>query len=141
MRKLILIFLLACSACATQANDPARKDRAAPASAAAPAPAAGGDTLARIRALAGSAACTESSQCRSLPVGATPCGGPESYLSYSTASTDEQVLRALGERHKAERQAQIRARGLTSICRHLPDPGAVCTAGACRLGDSAAAPR
>lgn len=133
MRKLILIFLLACSACATQAQDPGRKDAAAPASAAASV-AGSSDTLARIRALAGSATCTESGQCRTLPVGAMACGGPESYLPYSTAGTDEKALRALGDQYKAERQAANKAGGMMSICRHLPDPGAVCVSGSCQLG-------
>jgi hypothetical protein len=135
MRKLILIFLLACSACATQARDPGPKDARAPASAATGA-ATGGDTLARIRALAGGATCTESGQCRTLPVGAMACGGPESYLPYSMSGTDEKALRALGEQYKAERQAANKAGGMMSICRHLPDPGAVCVSGSCQLGAS-----
>ncbi|WP_036252710.1 hypothetical protein [Massilia sp. BSC265] len=133
MRKLILIFLLACAACTTEALDPGRKDVGTPASAATTG-AAGGDTLARIRALAGDATCTESGQCRTLPVGAIPCGGPESYLPYSTAGTDEKALRTLGEQFKAERQAAHKAGGMMSICRHLPDPGAVCVSGRCQLG-------
>lgn len=138
MRKLILIFLLACSACATQAQDPGRKEVRAPASATTGAP-DGSDTLARIRALAGGATCTESAQCRTLPVGAMPCGGPESYLPYSTSGTDEKALRALGEQYKAERQAANKAGGMMSICRHLPDPGAVCVSGSCQLGASSPA--
>lgn len=137
MRKLILILLLACSACSTQAQDPGRKDAPAPASPAA-GTAGGGDTLARIRALAGGA-CAESAQCRTLPVGAMPCGGPESYLPYSMSGTDEKALRALGEQYKAERQAANKAGGLMSICRHLPDPGAVCVSGSCQLGSSSPA--
>lgn len=134
MRKLILILLLACSACATQAQDPGRKDAGAPAGAAPAAAAAGADTLARLRALAGAATCTESAQCRTLALGSMPCGGPESYLPYSTAGTDEQALRALGQRYQAERQAANKAGGMMSICRHLPDPGAVCVSGSCQLG-------
>jgi len=137
MRKLILIFLLACSACGTQAQDPGRTAVEAPASATRSA--AGGDTLARIRALAGGGSCTESGQCRTLPVGAMACGGPESYLPYSMSGTDEKALRALGEQYKAERQAANKAGGMMSICRHLPDPGAVCVSGSCQLGASSPA--
>ena len=135
MRKLILVLSLACAACTTQAQDPGRKGEAAPRAPAA-GQAAGGDLLARIRALAGAATCTESGQCRTLPVGAVPCGGPESYLPYSMSGTDEKALRALGEQYKAERQAANKGGGLMSICRHLPDPGAVCVSGACQLGAS-----
>lgn len=141
MRKLILIFLLACTACTTQAQGPGREDAGVSASAAATGSAAiggaaGGDTLARIRALVGGATCTESGQCRTLPVGAMPCGGPESYLPYSTAGTDEKALRGLGEQYKAARQAAHKTGGMMSICRHLPDPGAVCVSGRCQLGAS-----
>lgn len=144
MRKLILILLLACSACTTQAGDPARQDQPAAAAPAAGAPAiagAGGDTVARIRGLIGEASCTESAQCRTLPIGAVACGGPQAYLPYSLARTDEKALRTLAEQYKAERQAAIKAGGLMSTCRHLPDPGAVCTSGSCQLGASSPAAR
>ena len=95
MRKLILILLLGCAACTTQAQDPARKDARAGTPAAAKA--APGDTLSRIRALVGDASCTESGQCRTLPIGAVACGGPQDYLPYSTSRTDEKALLALGE--------------------------------------------
>lgn len=140
MRKLILILLLGCAACTTQAEDPGSKSASS-----AGVPAAGsataGDTLARIRALVGEPVCTESAQCRSLPVGANACGGPQDYLPYSLSRTDEKALRALADRYKAERQAEIKASGLVSICRHLPDPGAVCSSGLCQLGASSPAPR
>ncbi len=133
MRNLILIFLLGCAACTTQAQDPGRKG--APT---AQAPATG-DTLARIRATIGDASCTHSGQCRTLPIGAMACGGPESYLPYSESRTDEKTLRALGEQYKAERQAQNKASGLMSTCRYMTDPGAVCTSGSCVLGASSPA--
>lgn len=139
MRKLILIMLLACSACSTQAQDPARKDARAPENTAAAGAAAGNDTLARIRALAGGATCTESGQCRTLPLGTMACGGPEGYLPYSMSGTDEKALRALAEQYKAERQLANKAGGMMSICRHLPDPGAVCVSGSCQLGASSPA--
>lgn len=136
MRKLFLILLLGCSACTTQAQDPGRKGASAGTPAAGAAAAQGGDTLARIRALIGEASCTHSGQCRSLPVGALACGGPQAYLPYSESGTDEKALRALAEQFKAERQAEIKASGLVSTCRYLPDPGAVCSSGSCQLGAS-----
>jgi hypothetical protein len=138
MRKLILVLLLGCAACTTQAQDPGRK-AATPAApkAAAGAPATG-DTLARIRSLVGDAACTDSTQCRSLPIGAIACGGPQGYLPYAPARVDERALLALSERYKAERQAENKASGLMSTCRYMTDPGAVCTAGTCQLGSGSA---
>ncbi len=134
MRTLILVLLLGCAACSTQAQDP--KPAPAPA-AAAPA----GDTLARIRTMTADATCTEHGQCRTVAIGATPCGGPQEYLPYSMTRTNEKALLELAARYKAERQAQNGAGGMMSACRHLPDPGAVCTAGACQLGASSPAPR
>lgn len=139
MRKLILILLLGCAACTTQAQHPGHKG--APATVAptpgAAAPASG-DALAGMRALIGDAACTESSQCRTVPVGALACGGPEAYLPYSTSRTDEKALLALGEQYKAARQAGNKSSGMASICRHVSDPGAVCTGGRCQLGGGSA---
>ena len=137
MRKLILVLLLGCAACTTQAQDPGRKAAPAAPKAVAGAPATG-DTLARIRSLIGDAACTDSTQCRTLPIGAIPCGGPQGYLPYAPARIDEPALLELGERYKAERQAENKASGLMSTCRYMTDPGAVCTAGACQLGSGSA---
>lgn len=133
MRKLILVLLLGCAACTTQADDPA------PPSAGAQRPAPGtapGDTFARMKALVGAASCTASDQCRTVALGANACGGPQGYLPYSTAGTDEKALLELAARFKAERQAEIKARGEMSTCQHIPDPGAVCTSGTCQLGAS-----
>lgn len=133
MRKLLLILLIGCAACTTQAQDPNRKAEAKPAAA------APGDTLAEIRALARDASCSDNGQCRSLPLGAQACGGPSDYLAYSTLRANEKQMNELGERYKAERQAAIAKSGEMSICRYLPDPGAVCVAGTCQLGAATSA--
>ena len=134
MNKLLLILLLGCAACTTQAQGPKPSTPAAP-------PAAGSDApsglLAQIRAMTADATCSDNSQCRSLPIGAMACGGPQDYLPYSTLRTNEKEVRELAERYKAERQGQISQRGEMSICRHRPDPGAVCVSGACQLGAGA----
>jgi len=134
MRTLLLVLLLSCAACTTQAGDPApaqRADSVVPS----------GDTLARIRAMTADATCTEHGQCRTVPVGATPCGGPQEYLPYSMTRTNEKGLLELAARYKAERQAQNGEGGMMGACRYLPDPGAICTAGSCQLGASSPAPR
>jgi len=138
MRTLILVLFLGCAACSTKAQDPARAPVQAPGNAAT-APA--GDTLARIRAMTADATCTEHGQCRTVAIGANPCGGPQEYLPYSLTRTNEKSLLELAARHKAERQAQNQSSGMVSTCRHIPDPGAVCTAGACQLGASSPSPR
>src|SRR4051812_43410739 len=104
MRKTGFLSLLLLAACAVhggapsgQASTPAGA-QANPQSGAAATP---NDTLARIHALVGTPSCTDDSQCRSLAIGARPCGGPESYLAYSTARTSEAELRALGAIYQA----------------------------------------
>jgi hypothetical protein len=117
---------------------------AAPAAASAPVPQAvagqGGDTLARIHALVGTPSCSADSQCKTLALGARPCGGPEAYLAYSTARTPEAELHALAQTYQAERHAANTRAGMVSTCLARPDPGAVCQLGACTLGTLATAP-
>jgi hypothetical protein len=93
----------------------------------------GADTLARIRALIGDAACTDASQCHTLAIGARPGGGPQAYLAWSSAHTDGAALALLAEQFKRECEAANAASGMLSDCRFLPDPGAVCRAGRCQL--------
>jgi hypothetical protein len=132
---LLLAPLAFCALTACAADDQASAGTSTRAPASASAPAAGqGDTLARIRALAGTPTCSADSQCKTLALGARPCGGPESYLAYSTARTPEAELRALGDVYQAERRAANTSSGMMSDCRLQPDPGAVCQAGACTLG-------
>ena len=142
MRKLVLLLLAACAAsgCGAQsgsqlAASPTPAEQAAPAT---PAPAKG-DTLARIRTLIGSPACTSDAQCHTLPLGAKSCGGPQGYLAWSSAQTKETELRALGDAYKEEQSAANAASGMMSNCRFVPDPGAICKTGICQLGSGAAA--
>jgi hypothetical protein len=100
----------------------------------------GGDTLARIHALVGVPSCSADAQCKTLALGARPCGGPEGYLAYSSARTPEAELRVLGGTYQAERRAANNRAGMVSDCRVQPDPGAVCRAGACTLGAAPSAP-
>ncbi|HEX9174228.1 MAG TPA: hypothetical protein VF861_16385 [Telluria sp.] len=138
MRKLILPLILACAACTTDASSPSAVAQPAPAGkpAAKVAPASGPaavGTVGQIKAMIGAATCTEASQCRTLPLGARACGGPEAYVAYSTANNSEAALKALGERYKQERKASNEASGMVSDCRFMMDPGAVCQAGTCQL--------
>lgn len=118
-----LLLVLTLSACS------------APASAPAPAPRGEGaaSLLASLRTLAASVGCTDASQCKSIAIGARACGGPEAYLAYSTALTDPAQLQALALRHAEQRRIEVASSGMLSTCAMLPDPGATCRAGACRL--------
>ena len=93
--------------------------------------------LAALQALIGDAACRDDTQCRTLPVGSLACGGPASYLPWSTLRSDEAALKAAAAPLAQHRPGS--ARGEMSICRVLPDPGARCVPregaalGTCRL--------
>ena len=133
MNKLFLLLLISCAACTTQAQDPVRaKIKGETSIVTAPA-----DTLAEIRRQIGTPACSDTAQCRSLPVGALARGGPQAYLPYSTQKSDANALRTLSERSQAEAKASNAASGQMSICMFKPDPGAVCVAGTCQLGTGA----
>lgn len=126
MKQLSLILLVACVACSASPN---LRDTA---------PAGSSDALpTQMRALVGAAPCTETAQCKTVALGARPCGGPEGYLAYSTAHTDAGRLQALAARFAEQRRAEAAKSGELSTCQFMPDPGAQCRAGACVLGAGA----
>lgn len=138
-------LIMATAACSGVAgNEPAPaapvvKKTPAPVSAAAP---AGQTLMQQIKAEIGSAACDTSAQCRSLPVGSRACGGPESYLPYSTKVSDAAKLQRLASQDSAARKEQDTRAGMVSTCQMIMDPGATCSAGRCvaASGSSGALP-
>ena len=102
---------------------------------------------AQVQRLIGRAECDSDAQCRTLPLGARACGGPETYVAWSVLGTDQAALQRAGERY-GQWQAQQQARsGTMSICMVEIDPGAVCSrsattaqpgTGRCVLGNAAA---
>lgn len=117
----LIALLLACLACSSCVSAPT--DATAPAA----------ETLPRIRALVGAAACTDNAQCRTAPLGSRACGGPEAYLAWSSAATPAAPLQQLLDRYQREREQADAKAGMASVCTVVPDPGAVCRAGACQL--------
>jgi hypothetical protein len=124
---LLALSFLACSGAACAAGAAA----SAPASAA---------LQARVQQLIGDAACDNSHQCRTVGIGAKACGGPESWLAWSTKVTDAQ---ALDEAVRALAQARVeenRRSGMASDCAMRPEPPVVCRPrgndgqSACQLG-------
>ena len=81
---------------------------------------------ARVVELIGDAGCDGQGQCHVAGLGQRPCGGPESWLPWSTKTTDPRVLQdAVIELAKA-RIGENKAAGLLSDCQVRPDPSAVC---------------
>lgn len=89
---------------------------------------------AKILAAVGDAACDGPQQCRSIAIGAKPCGGPDGYLAWSTKRTDERKLRALLEQHAAARKQENLRNEMMSTCEIETNPGATCRAARCTLG-------
>lgn len=139
MRTLILLILAGCAACTTAAAPDPSNTQQAPQARTAPADGPS-DTLARIRALVGTPSCSSDAQCHTLALGARACGGPDSYLPWSSEKTAQAEIQALGERYKEERRAANQATGAISTCQFLMDPGAVCRAGTCQLGTNGGLP-
>lgn len=99
-------------------------------------PADAADAEARLQRMVGDAACTQDAQCRTLPWGHKSCGGPQRWVAWSTARSDEADLQALAQAH-AEKQRQAQERdGRVSDCRLVVDPGARCEAQRCVLRTS-----
>lgn len=87
----------------------------------------------KIDALVGDAACDSAAQCRTIAVGAKPCGGPERYVAWSTARTDERQLKDAVAKHAQRRQADNQASHMASNCMMVTDPGASCRAQRCSV--------
>lgn len=93
-----------------------------------------GPSRATLAALVGEARCDSDTQCRTLPVGASPCGGPEGYLAWSANATDAAALAAEAERYAAARRNANQRSGRVGTCVFLDDPGAYCApSGRCEL--------
>jgi hypothetical protein len=90
----------------------------------------------QIQAEIGDASCDTNQQCRTLPVGHRACGGPESFLAYSTERGDSAKLLRLAAQHTAARKEQNEGSGMISTCQAITDPGATCSAGRCVAGNA-----
>lgn len=110
---------------------PAAAAEGRPTPAAAPPRAAGPDDSAaelrdQIMRLIGSAACRDDGQCRALPLGSKPCGGPEAYVPWSITQTDARTLEALASRYRDARHVRNQRLGLVSDCAVVPEPPVRC---------------
>ena len=121
----------------TPAPAPAPAAAPPPAPVRAAAPAATTDLLQQLRAEIGGAACDTAQQCKTIPVGHKACGGPETYLAWSSKASDGAKLRSLADAYGAKRKSENVASGMISNCMAVMDPGATCNAGRCVTGGAA----
>jgi hypothetical protein len=85
----------------------------------------------RIQLLIGAATCEADGECRSVPVGAKPCGGPRTYQIYSTRVTDSGKLLKRVAAHRALDVELNRKYGWTSDCSVVSEPAVSCREGRC----------
>ena len=83
------------------------------------------------KAIAKTAGCSASSECRAAPVGSRACGGPRYYIPYCAKSTDSAALyRKLDEVANAERAYNTKYQ-LVSTCEFRMPPAVGIVAGSC----------
>jgi hypothetical protein len=86
---------------------------------------------AEARAQVGDPTCTMTAQCRTIPFGAKPCGGPWSYLVYSVATTDSAQLAGAVDRYTAREHDLNRLEQRVSDCGLVTEPDVMCADGQC----------
>lgn len=81
--------------------------------------------------IVGEPTCLSNVQCRYVPFGAKPCGGPWTYLVYSIKTTDS-ILLAETAADYTEREARLnRELGRVSDCRAISPPRLDCVDSRC----------
>ena len=79
-----------------------------------------------LRREIGDAACDSDDQCRSVGIGAKPCGGPQAYVAWSSLRSDANRLTALVAKHRAAAEQDNARSGKLSDCAVLAQPSARC---------------
>lgn len=71
------------------------------------------------------------SQCKLLPLGNAPCGGPAFYHVYSSVGSNESKLLELAAEHRTLAQEYNQANEIMGICLITPEPEIKLTDGTC----------
>ena len=74
-----------------------------------------------IEDLANTSVCNETSECKSIGLGSKPCGGPWSYLIYSTSIDTEQLAQMVANYNQLEAEFNTRW-GMVSDCAIVNPP-------------------
>jgi len=72
-------------------------------------------------------------QCKVIPLGVKPCGGPRNYLVYSMEVTEDQTLRGLVSQYNRCEEQRNERLGLMSDCEFVEQPRPVLRDGRCVL--------
>jgi hypothetical protein len=88
-----------------------------------------------ITAVIGTPSCEGGADCRSVPLGVKPCGGPREYLIYSSATVDENALAFMVSRYNAFNDAFNRRYDIVSDCLYVLPPAIGCEGRLCTRVD------
>ncbi len=80
----------------------------------------------KINELIGAAGCRTDEQCRVIEFGSRPCGGPASYIAYSTLSSNTALLLDISKEHVKLSKKYNEIQGIISICSVLEIPQVIC---------------
>jgi hypothetical protein len=118
-------------AIACRQSTPSADQQPEPATTENPAPALGDSLRAAVQAEVKEPSCRNGAECRSAGYGSKPCGGPRSYLIYSTMTTDSARLASALERYNGWDAARNRQGGAVSNCMFEAPPALTCSEGRC----------
>ncbi len=99
------------------------------------------DTLSQLQVVAEkiktntSLAATRVEDCRSLPMGEAPCGGPSFYHVYSTVGSNVELLEELASEYQRLEKRLNYEEGAGGICVITPEPTLVIVDGNCAALD------
>ena len=85
----------------------------------------------QAKAIAKTAGCSTSSECRSAPVGSKGCGGPRYYIPWCAKSTDSAALYAKLDQVATAEKAFNKKYQIMSTCEYRLAPTVQVIAGAC----------
>src|ERR671923_506019 len=87
-----------------------------------------------IKAEVGEPAAKSGSQCKTIALGSKPCGGPATYLVYSTAVSDEGKLKQLvSEYNELSRKYHREHPEIMSDCMYIAEPQVELSDGICKI--------
>jgi len=86
---------------------------------------------AEIEDMIGVATCSDSADCAFIAFGSKACGGPWTYLIYSRATVDEDLLATRVKEYNALEDRYNRKYGIVSDCSVPPVPRVTCSNGLC----------
>lgn len=84
-----------------------------------------------IQKLASSSKCTTTGTCRYIAFGSKPCGGPWSYLVYSTSIDTLKLQNLVSEYNELEHQLNIRCERISDCMMVSPPQGFKCENNTC----------